>query len=198
MTPLWILAVAAVGALGFLTACGGEEASPVPDSLVSMGPFFLIEDDHLPFDQFPALCETETVDDGTLLRETPFESRLFPDWTRVHLCKEDGHVTGAVVLSSPGFRRYEFLGPPVIEAGVTSDREFTLLEVEGMPALAEVIPQSEVPSHDTNLYVIEQFPEGDTPGRIAEVCCLGSIPEAVCFMKQIVDLAPPGPCTSKP
>lgn len=187
-------ATAMLVALGLLVACGGDDEPSTPEGAVSIGPFFVTEDDGLPFDLFPAICETETVDDGTLLAGTPFESRQFPDWTRVHRCKEDGHVTGAVVLSWPGYRRYEFSGPPVIESAVSTGNEFSLIEFEGLPALAEVIPGSVQLGHSTALYVIEQLPDGASPGRMAELCCVGSIPQAMCFMRQMLDRMPPGPC----
>lgn len=194
--------VVALAVLWVLVACGGEgellvsrEVSPTPPAgAIEVGEFFVVSDEGFAFDEFQLVCDATSSNDGTLLTGTPFESRRFPDWTLVFRCTDDGHVTGAVVRSSPAFRRREFVGPPVVEFVGAGDGEFSELEVGGLTALSAVWENSELPSHDTAIYVIEQLPDGDAPGRMAELRYVSSVENAVCFMRQILDFDPPGPC----
>ena len=190
--PAVVTAVIAMAAIGML-ACGDDAELVPPEGALEIGAFYVIEDDGLEFDEIATVCEAETVDDGSLLVDSPFESRRFPDWTRVFRCKDDGHVTAAVVRSSPGFRRYEFTGLPVVEWGSASESEFSTLEIEGMMAVIaeQIVPG--VVGHSAAIYVIEEFPDGEVPGRMAELRYT-SPGRAVCFMRQILDLDAPGPC----
>ena len=196
------MSVAVLLVLGLAAACDGvgdleileEATSSLPEGAIEVGEFFVVRDEGFAFDEFPLVCDAETADDGTLLAGTPFESRRFPDGTRVYFCKEDGHVTAAVVRSSPAFLHREFMGAPVVEFGAGADGEFSELEVEGLTALVAVWESVEVPGHDTAIYVIEQSPEGDTPDRMAELRYVSSVGNAICFMRQILDFDPPGPC----
>ncbi len=194
--------VAALAVLWVVAACGGEgellvpeevSPSPRPDA-IEVGEFFVVNDEGFAFDEFPLVCDATSSNDGALLTGTVFESRRFPDWTLVFRCTGDDHVTGAVVRSSPAFRRREFVGPPVVEFAGADNGEFSELEVEGLTALVAVWESVEVPGHDTAIYVIEQLPDGDAPGRMAELRYVSSIENAVCFMRQILDVDPPGPC----
>lgn len=149
--------VVALAVLWALVACGGEgellvsgEVSPTPPAgAIEVGAFFVVSDEGFAFDEFQLVCDATSSNDGTLLTGTPFESRKFPDWTLVFRCIDDGHVTGAVVRSSPAFRRREFVGPPVVEFVGAGDGEFSELEVGGLTALSAVWENSELPSHDT-------------------------------------------------
>lgn len=186
--------VVAVVALGLLAACGGDDTPDVPEGATQVGPFYVIEDDGLELDEIATVCEAEAVESGgALLAGTPFESRRFPDFTRVFRCTDDGRVTAAVVRSSPSYRRYEFTGLPIAEWSPGGEREYSTLEIEGMEALliAQTVP--DIVGHSAAIYVIEELPDGDAPGRMAELRFVS--PEgAVCFMRQILDLDPPGPC----
>lgn len=191
-----LVALAALAAaLGLMSACGGDNASDAPEGAVQAGPFYVIEDDGLEFDELATVCEAESVDDGSLLAGTPFESRRFPDFTRVFRCIDDDRVTAAVVRSSPSFRRYEFTGLPIVEWEAGGEREISELEIEGMQALliAQTVP--DIVGHSAAIYVIEELPDGEDPGRMAELRFVS--PEgAVCFMRQILDLDAPGPCAN--
>lgn len=184
---------AALAAAVVVSSCGGDGDSDIPEGAEEAGLFYVIEDDGLEFDELDTVCDAEAIDDATLLAGTPFESRRFPDFTRVFRCTDDARVTAAVVLSSPSFRRYEFLGPPVVEWSPGGERKYSELEIEGMSALmiSQAVP--DIDGHSAAIYVIEQLPDGDDPGRMAELQFVS--PEgAVCFMRQIIDLDPPGPC----
>ncbi len=191
----------AVLSLVALAACSDSKdrnldalSSPTPplDAIV-VGSFYVVEDDGWGLDQIPTVCESEAVDDVSLLMGSPFASRRFPDFTRVYTCKNDSRVTAAVVRSSPAYLRYEFMGLPVVEWSLFGDREYTQLDIGGMEALLIAQSEPDLAGHSAAIYVIEELPTDDRPGRMAALRFV-SPERSICFMRQILDLDAPGPC----
>ncbi len=189
----------AILGLAVLASCSdGQEQSkagtPTPPlDAIAVGSFYVVEDDGWGLDQIPTVCESEAVDDVSLLVGSPFASRRFPDFRRVYTCKDDSRVTAAVVRSSPAYLRYEFTGLPVVEWRIFGDREYTQLDVGGMEALLIAQTEPDLAGHSAAIYVIEELPTDDRPGRMAALRFV-SPERSICFMRQILDLDAPGPC----